>query len=58
MWFDDDQKAKHFGAYEDEEADHDGFPDVISDAVYALCGALICCAVALAVWAFKNGMAQ
>lgn len=55
MWFYDDEKTK---LSEDGMDDHDGFPDVISDAVCAICSAAICCAVAVVTWAFKNGIAQ
>lgn len=53
MFFYDDQERKYLPVEEDEQ--HDGFPDVIADSIYAIGSALICAIVAVSAWVYKNG---
>jgi hypothetical protein len=54
MWFYDDGRGKYFRTDEDEEADHDGFPDVVADSIYAIGSAVICALIAVSVWLYRS----
>lgn len=55
MWFYDDERGKYFRTDKDETVDHDGFPDVVQDSIYAIGAAVICALIAVAAWLYRSG---
>jgi hypothetical protein len=55
MWFYDDKREAYSRQCDDDSEDHDGFPDVVADSIYAIGSAIVCAAVTVCAWLYKTG---